>query len=123
MNEKVNHACYNGKSNSEQKIYASMARRSGNDECPSGNFGDSFQLTNCILDYVKMCHMTPEVSDFVPGLLEDTDKHIKVLDGHNATAKQKGQVRIKCATMTEILLSQRYTTYFWHQIYATGYFQ
>ena len=39
--------------------------------------------------------MTPEVSDFVPGSLEDTDKHIEVADGHHVTAKQKGQVQIK----------------------------
>ena len=39
--------------------------------------------------------MTPEVSDFIPGSLEDTDKYIKVADGHHVTAKQKGQVWIK----------------------------
>ena len=39
--------------------------------------------------------MTPEVSDFIPGSLEDTDKHIEVADGHHIKAKQKGQVRIK----------------------------
>ena len=39
--------------------------------------------------------MTPDVSDFIPGSLEDTDKHIEVADGHHVTAKQKGQVRIK----------------------------
>ena len=39
--------------------------------------------------------MTPEVSNFMPGLLEDTDKHIEVIDGHHVTAKQKGQVKIK----------------------------
>ena len=39
--------------------------------------------------------MTPEVTDFVPGSLEDTDKYIEVADGHHVTAKQKGQVRIK----------------------------
>ena len=39
--------------------------------------------------------MTPEVSDFIPGSLEDTDKYIEVADRHHATAKQKGQVRIK----------------------------
>ena len=39
--------------------------------------------------------MTPEVSDFIPGLLEDTDKHIEVTGGHNVTVKQKGQVQIK----------------------------
>ena len=36
-----------------------------------------------------MCHMTPEVSDFIPGSLEDTDKYIGVADGHSVTAKQK----------------------------------
>ena len=39
--------------------------------------------------------MTPEVSDFITGSLEDTDKYIEVVDGHHATAKQKGQVQIK----------------------------
>ena len=52
-----------------------MARMSGNDECSSGNFGDSSQFTNQILDYEAACHMTTEVSDFIPGSLEDTDKH------------------------------------------------
>ena len=39
--------------------------------------------------------MTPEVSYFIPGLLEDTDKFIEVADGHQVMAKQKVQVRIK----------------------------
>ena len=39
--------------------------------------------------------MTPEVSDIIPGSLEDTDKYIEVADGHHLTVKQKGQVRIK----------------------------
>ena len=42
FNEKVNRACDNGKK-SDQDIYAYMARMSGNDEYPSGNFGDSSQ--------------------------------------------------------------------------------
>ena len=41
------------------------------------------------------CHMTPEVLDFIPGSLEDTDKYIEVADGHHVTAKQKCQVRIQ----------------------------
>ena len=69
-----------------------MAHISGNDECPSENYGDSSQLTNCILYSGATCHMTPEVSDFVPGSLEDTDKHIEVADVHHVTTKQKGQV-------------------------------
>ena len=39
--------------------------------------------------------MTPQVSDFIPGSLEYTYKHIEVEDGHHVTVKQKGQVRIK----------------------------
>ena len=55
-----------GKNNSDQEIYACMARISGNDKCPSGNFGDSSQLTNWILDSGATCHITPEVSYFIP---------------------------------------------------------
>ena len=72
-----------------------MAGMSGNDECSGGNFGDSLQQTNWVLDYGATCHMTREVSDFIPGLLDDTDKHIEVIDRHLVTAKQKGQVQIK----------------------------
>ena len=100
-----------------------MARMSGNDECPSGDFGDSSQLTNRILDYGATCNMTPEVYNFIPGLLEDTDKNIEFADGNHVTEKQKGQVRIKGLAITETFLSQCYTTYFWHQMYVTGYFQ
>ena len=39
--------------------------------------------------------MTPEVTDFIPGSLEDTYIFIEVADGHYVTAKQKGLVRIK----------------------------
>ena len=88
FNKIGNLACGNGKNKSDQKIYASMARMSDNDECPSGNFGDISQLTNWILDYGSTRHMMPEVSDFIPDLLEDTDKHIEVADGHHVTAKK-----------------------------------
>ena len=63
LNKKGNHAYDNGKDNSEQKIYVYMARMSDYDECTSGNFGDSLQLTNWILGSGSTCHMTPEVSD------------------------------------------------------------
>ena len=76
FNEKFNHACDNGKNKCDQYIYESMARMSGNEECPSENFGDSSQLTNWILDSGATCHMTPEVSYFIPGSLKDTDKYI-----------------------------------------------
>ena len=64
-----------------------MVRMSGNDEYLSGNFGDISQLTNWILDSGATCHMTPQVSDFIPGSLEDTDKHIEVAYGHHIIVK------------------------------------
>ena len=39
--------------------------------------------------------MKPKVSYFIPGSLEDTDKHIEVAEGHHVTAKQKGKVQLK----------------------------
>ena len=75
LNEKCNFACDNGENTSNQKIYSGIARMSSNDECPSGTFGYSSQLTNWILDYGPTCNMTPEVSNFIPSSLEDTDKN------------------------------------------------
>ena len=76
-------------------MYASMAHTSDNEKCPSRNFGDSSQLTNWILDSGSTYHMTTEFQDFIPGSLEDTDKHIEVAEVHNVAAKQKYQVQIK----------------------------
>ena len=70
-----------------------MACMSGNDECPSEIFGDSSQLTNWILYYEATCHITLEVSYFIPGLLEYTN-YIEVADGYHVTSK-KVQVQIK----------------------------
>ena len=78
FNEKGNYACDNGKNNDDQKIYASMPRMYSNDERSSENYGDSSQLTNWMLYLGATCHMTPEVSDFIPVPLEDTDKYIEV---------------------------------------------
>ena len=72
-----------------------MARMSSKDERSSENYCNSLQLAKWILDTGATCHMTPEVSDFIPRSLEDTDKYIEVADRHHVTAKQKGQVRIK----------------------------
>ena len=72
-----------------------MARMSSNDERKIEKCGNSSQLTNWILDLGATCHTTPEVSDFISGLLEDTDKYIEVADRNHVTAKQNGQVRIK----------------------------
>ena len=68
---------------------------SGNDKCSRKGFSDSLQLTSCVLYSVATCHMTPRVSDFIPGSLEDTDKHIEVADGYHVAEKQKGKVQIK----------------------------
>ena len=39
--------------------------------------------------------MKPEVQDSILSLLEDTDKHIEIADGHHGTMKQEEQVQIK----------------------------
>ena len=70
-----------------------MARMSGNDEYPIGNFGDSSQMINCILDYGSTCHMTPDVLYFIPGLLEYTVKY-----------KTSGVMWHVCLVMMNILL-------------------
>ena len=75
-----------------QKIYASMALMSSNSEGPIRNYGDSSQLTNWILDLGATCHMTSEISDFIPGSLVEEDKYIEVADGNLVTAKQTGEV-------------------------------
>ena len=72
-----------------------MASMSDNDKSPSRYFGDSSQLTNWIIYSGGTCHMTPQVTDFIPISLEDTYKHIEVADEHHVIAKQKVQVRIK----------------------------
>ena len=68
---------------------------SSDDERKSGKYGDSSQLTNWILDSEATFHLTPEVTDFIPGSFEDTDKFIEVADGYHVMAKQKGSVRIQ----------------------------
>ena len=72
-----------------------MEWMSSDDERKSVKYGDNLQLTNWILDSGATCHMTPEVTDFIPGSLEDTDKFIEVADGHHITAKHKGPVCIQ----------------------------
>ena len=58
---------------------------SGNEKSYSRDFGESLILINWILDSGEMCHMTPQVSYFILGLLEDTYKYIQVVDGHQVT--------------------------------------
>ena len=68
---------------------------SSDDKHKMKDYGDNSQLTNWILDSGAMCHTAPEVTYFIPGSLEDTDKFIEVADGHHVTEKQKGSVRIQ----------------------------
>ena len=65
------------------------------DERKIKEYGDSSKSTNWILDSGATCHMTPELTDFIPGSLEYTDEYIEVANGHHVTAKQKGQVQIQ----------------------------
>ena len=55
---------------------------------------DILKLTNFILGSGATCHMTPEISDFIPGSLVETDKYINVADGYFFAAKQIGQIQI-----------------------------
>ena len=63
---------------------------SSNVESPRRNHVDSLQHTNCILDSGDTCKMTPDISYFIPYLLMETYKYIKVADGQLFTAKQTG---------------------------------
>ena len=80
----------NSDSDDELKVYASMARIPNDDVTENKDYGDSSQLTNWILDSGATCHIMPEVTDFISGSLEDTDKFIEAANGHHVTAKQKG---------------------------------
>ena len=68
--------------------YAPIARMSTNEEIPRRNYGDISQLTHWILDLGANFHMTPETSDFILGLLVETDKYIKVSDENYVTDKK-----------------------------------
>ena len=70
-----------------------MAQMYSNDECSSEKYDDKSQLTNWVLDSGATCHMKPEVSDFIPGSLEDTDKYIEFRI--DITSRQNKKVRYK----------------------------
>ena len=67
-----------------------MARMSYKAKSPRSNFGDSLKLTNCILESGATFNMTPEISDFIPSSLVETDEYIEVSYGHFITEKQTG---------------------------------
>ena len=70
-----------------------MARISTNAESSRRNYGDILKLKNWVLDSGATCHMTPNILDFIPGSLVETDKYIKLASGNFFTAKQTGQVQ------------------------------
>ena len=51
---------------------------SSNDKSYNRYFGENFQLTNWILDSGATFHMTPQVTKLILGLLEETDKILKL---------------------------------------------
>ena len=67
--EKGNRACNNSDDDNDLKVQVSMAQMSKYDVSKNKDYGDSSQLTNWILDSGATCHMTPEVTDFIPGSL------------------------------------------------------
>ena len=71
-----------------------MERISTNVESPRRYFEDNSQLTNWILESGATCHIIPEISDFIPGRLVETDKYVEVADRNSVTAKQTGEVKI-----------------------------
>ena len=87
---KIDKASENSKEKIDsQKIYVSMAHMYTNAEVTRIYYGDSSQLTNYILYSGVTCHMTPNILDFIPGLLVQTDKYIVVADGHFVAKKNR----------------------------------
>ena len=68
-----------------QNMCASMSHMSSNTEIPWRDFGYSSKLTKWILDSGATCHITPEISYFIPGSLVKTDKYIAVAHGNFIT--------------------------------------
>ena len=66
--------------------------------------------------------MTPEIPDYKPGLLAETNKYIEVSDGHLVTEKQTGEPQIKmCGNNGKPFIAMFYK-YHWHQTCAIDYF-
>ena len=68
--------------NYSQNTYMSMARIFSNIESRRRYFWYSSQLTNWVLDLGATCHMTPDISYFIPVSLMETDKYIEVANGN-----------------------------------------
>ena len=53
------------------------------------------KLTNWILDSGETCHITPDISGFIPVSFLETDIYIEVADRNFITAKKIGQFQIR----------------------------
>ena len=96
---------------------------SSNAEILRRDFGDGSQLTNWILDSDATCLMTPDISDFITGLLVGKDKYTEVADGNFVTAKQTGEVKIKMWDNNEKpFISTLYNVIFAPDLYDTLFF-
>ena len=69
-------------------------------------------MTNWILDSSATCHMTPDISNFTPVSMVETDKYIEVADGIFITAKQTGKFQIKHVILMAKPSFLRYITYY-----------
>ena len=64
--EKGNRAYDNSDDDNDLKVYTSISQMTSDDKRKNKDYGNSLQLTNWILDSGATCHMTPEVTDFIP---------------------------------------------------------
>ena len=110
FNEKGNCTCDNGENSNDHKIYASMAQISSNEERKSEKYGDSSQLTNWNFRFRSNVPHDNRSFGFHSSIIRSRDKYIEVVDGHHVTAKKKVKYKYKCATVTERLSLQHYTT-------------
>ena len=76
-----------------------MVHMSTNAEITRRSYGDNSHLTNFILNLGETCKMTPDISDFIPGSLVETDKYIEVADGNFSQRKKRSSSNKKNVTI------------------------
>ena len=63
-------------------MYVSMEILSYNVEISRRSYGYRLQMNSWILYSRVTCHTKPDISDFIPGSLVETDKYFEVADEH-----------------------------------------